>query len=778
MKATMSRRPAVSALALAAALLCGTALATQAQDARAAEATAVDIAAGDLAQALRQLATQMSLQIDYPAEMVAGKASQGLAGRFSTEEALSRLLAGTGLDFRLAADGRVIVEPAGSQRGADGTLKLQAIEVTGRAAQTSFAESSFAVTRTEAHVLDTPQSVSAVTKEVIRDQNLMRLNDVAPFVAGVTEFSVYDDLTIRGFRNYDDRRVNGMRAYNSFWSQPLIAHLERVEVIKGPASAMFGDVSPGGTVNMVTKKPLDTARHEIAASVGSYEERYLALDSTGPLDQNRKVLYRLNVAAEDSESFRNQYFNEGYILAPSLTLLPSDGTRVNLDIVYTNTDSVLDRGQPAIEGSQDLDEVPIELMVTQPGDKLDTQTTSINLSLEQELGEDWTVALSHMDYRYEEEMVEHRFRGYVSPSVITLGYYDREGSARVASTSAYLSGLLETGPVLHQLVFGIDLTDREDEASQLADGDVGTFDLLDPSYIDRDPSTYDLAGESWGASMTGRGVYLQDQMSIGDWQVLAGLRHQRFEVQPDGEASQTDSALVPRLSVLYNLTGDSSVYGSWITGFEPPESWVNSPTYGGPFDPMDSRLFEVGYKRLAFDGKLLFTAALYDLVKRNVVVWANDAVDPDLYIQRGEERARGLELEANGKLTQRLSLLANYAYNDAEIVDDPDPAREGLTKENAPRHSATVWGRYDLFGGFGVGAGVVYVGERETFDANLTLPDYTLLNAALYYQQENFQVSLHGNNLTDETHWTSGYYYGRVFPGAPRTFTLSAAYRF
>ncbi len=269
--------------------------------------------------------------------------------------------------------------------------RSQTIEITGRAQRNPFAESTFSVTGVQQDILEVPQSVSAVTKEVIREQGLSRLNDITPYVAGVNEFSIYDDLTMRGFRSNDDRRVNGLRTYNSFWKQPQIAHLERVEIIKGPSSALFGDASPGGTVNLVTKKPLAQVRREAELRLGSFGEKYGAVDLTGPLTADGTLLYRLNLSLEDSESFRNQAFNKGWLVAPSLTWIAGPDTRLNLELVHIKDRSVLDRGQPNLDGASRLGGFPIELMVTQPGDALNTSDTSLALNLEHRLGDDWSV---------------------------------------------------------------------------------------------------------------------------------------------------------------------------------------------------------------------------------------------------------------------------------------------------------------------------------------------------------------------------------------------------
>lgn len=663
---------------------------------------------------------------------------------------------------------------------AQGNAPTQIIEITGRAERNPFAETSFSVTGTQADILDIPQSVSAVTKEVIREQGLLRLNDVAPYVAGVNEFSVYDDLTIRGFRSYDDRRVNGLRTYNNFWKQPFVAHLERVEVVKGPSSALFGDASPGGTVNLVTKKPLRQQRREVELRVGSEKERYGAVDLTGPLSADGRVLYRMNAAVEDSESFRNQFFHKGWLLAPSLSWLATDDTRVNLDIVLADDRSVLDRGQPNIDGAGRLGLVPIEIMVTQPGDRLDTVDRSLALNLEHRLSERWTLSAALMRYRYREKLQEHGLNYYVTPSVIDLYATDRDSRADTSNAAVRAVGRFETGPVAHELVLGGDAARRKEfQADGYTDNDtVGRFDLLAPVYQARDFSSYTYIRGEYGGRLDTQALFVHDTLSLGPWQLLVGLRHQRYEITPLGEGKQTSTITLPRVGLVRKFGEDRSVYATYVEGFQPPDTYANAPGRGGPFKPEDSHLFEVGYKQRAFDGRVLFTASAYEIVKDNVIVYAGFVNGEDLYRQRGRERARGLELEASGRVAERLTVLANVAYNDARIVREEDPALVGAVKENAPRWAATLFARYDLGGGFGVGAGITHVGDRETFERPLQLPAYTVGNVALYWKGDDVDLQLKVDNVSDEVHWTGGYNYGRVFPGSPRRVRLSAAYRF
>ena len=661
---------------------------------------------------------------------------------------------------------------------------IETVEVIGRREQTSFATETFSATRFKSDILDIGQSISVVTKEMIQDQGLMRLNDVTPYVAGANEFSVYNDITIRGFRNADDRRVNGMRVYNDFWTQDTIAYVERVEIIKGPAAITFGDASPGGVVNTVTKKPLDEFRHSVFARVGSFSERYLALDTTGPVSEN--LFYRLNVAREDSDSFRKQTFNENTVVAPSVTYIPFENTRINLDYVYLDNGGVLDRGQPNILGSQTLDEIPIETSLSQPGDELSTQSHNLTVSLDQRINDNWSFALAHNQVDYDQKLVEHRASGYITnnpgESRINLRYNDRDGEADASSTFAYATGVFKTGALDHKIVFGVDVAERENFQIQTGQRNVGVVDLLDPVSINqpRNTGSYDLAlGNPWGGRLESTGIYVQDQITLGDWQLMIGLREDDYEITTQNGEKSSDSQISPRVSALYRLSGSSSVYASWVTGFQPPSPSENSALFGGPFDPSDSELFEVGYKAMLLDGSALFVASIYRITKNNAIVNANNPQNPDLNVQRGQEQAEGLELEFSGQVSSKLLLIANYAYNSAEITEDANPDLVGKRKEGAPRHNATVWGRYDFTDRIGLGTGLEYVIERHTFQEGLFLPSYTLWNASVFYQPtDKLRFAVQARNLTDETHWTGGYYSARLYPGDPRRFTLNVQYEF
>ncbi|WP_460924206.1 TonB-dependent siderophore receptor [Pontibacter brevis] len=262
----------------------------------------------------------------------------------------------------------------------------------GRKETTYKSEYSFIGTKTASLVIDVPQTISSVTKELMEDQQAFTLNDVVQNVAGVNQYFGYDDLTVRGFRNgYESgfRLVNGLRSGysygNGFFRVPLTANLERVEVLKGPGAALYGDINPGGTVNMVTKKPLEEERKAVSFSVGSFQTMRSALDFTGALNEDKSLLYRLNVGYENTKTFRDVNDRQSLLIAPTVTFRPTDKTIINAEVVYSSFNGYLDRGLP-IQGG-DLFALPFSFSVNQPNDHFKVKDLSLNASLNHKINE-------------------------------------------------------------------------------------------------------------------------------------------------------------------------------------------------------------------------------------------------------------------------------------------------------------------------------------------------------------------------------------------------------
>ncbi|HHP7239211.1 TonB-dependent siderophore receptor [Longibacter sp.] len=706
-------------------------------------------------------------------------------------------------------------------------VELQGVEVIGRRARGYEADYSFVATKSATPLENVPQSISVITKEVLDDQQVYRLDEALRNVSGVNTFSGYNDYTARGFRtsggsSSDARLINGLKGGFSFWTSPILPHIERVEIIKGPASALFANTNPGGTINLVTKKPLRTSRQSLNFTLGSYDTYRSTADFTGPLNDDGTVLYRLNLGYENAESFRTLQFNESYLIAPSVSFIPNERTRVNVDLVYSDLDSRLDRGQPIFNQSDDLTSTPISFALSQPGDYMHNTNFHVTASLSHEFTDWLELNSSYMKFRYDQDLEEHRTSNVFlpnDPTILQLAFIKRDQERTVDNVTNYLTAEFKTGPVSHEALGGVDFFQQDDNRTQwgargadqfiLPDGtptpggNVGNFDLEDPVYTieGRNSSTYEAnwfsqARTSDPIRSRTYGAYIQDQLSYGPVRLLLSLRHEWYrdilpEEQleglrsafPDVDNTAAQSTWLPRIGGVVEVANGINIYSTYAEGFEPQtaESVLN-PQLGGPFDPQESNVVEGGAKARLLNGQLLATAAIYQITKQNVLVNANDAANPQRLEQRGEERARGVELEVAGEPIPGLRLTTNYAYNRAEITESDDENEIGRIKENAPEHAGGFWGTYTVqsgaLTGLGFGGGMQFVTERNTFEETLQLPGYAIWDATVFYTVNSFKIKATMKNLTDETYWTGGYNYGRIYPGAPRTALLSVGYTF
>lgn len=694
-------------------------------------------------------------------------------------------------------------------------FNLEEVEIVGRSNQTYRSDYSFAATKTVTLTKDIPQSISVVTKEVLEDQNVYRLGEAVKNISGINQFSGYNDFTLRGFRSGsgNDRLINGLKAGFGFWNQPITPHLERIEVIKGPASALFANTNPGGTVNMVTKKPLEFSRNTIDFTTGSYDTYRSTADFTGPLNNERTILYRLNLGYENADSFRNLQFNESYILAPSLSFIPNEKTKVNVDLVYSQNSTRLDRGQAIFNQDEDLTSTPISFSLSQPGDYQQLTDFYATISLNHNFNDNLSLNVSYLKFNYREDLEEHRTSNVFlpdQPNILQLAYIRRIQEDDSDSFSSYFVGNAVTGILEHKVVLGIDYNQQDTNRSQwgargdenfivgdnqFPGGNVGNFDLENPVYtLNRNPETYvaNWFNQPWFENPVRSfttGVYLQNQVRIGDdLQVLIGLRQEFYTNrlnQSDGDFDYVNqSKFLPRLGAVFSLSNSVNVYGTFVQGFEPQSAAILQDTelYGGPFDPLTSNMGEVGVKSELLNKKLLFTLSLYQITQNNILVNANDPSNPNLLEQRGQERARGFEIDLNGVVNDNLSVTANYAFNRAEITESDNPDEIGTIKENAPKHQGGFWGRYYLgegvLNGLGLAVGANFVTERNTFEDSLQLPGYTIFNGAIFYRIDSLKLSFNINNLFDKTHWTGGYNFGRIYPGTPRNFLANISYSF
>ncbi|PSR56711.1 hypothetical protein AHMF7605_26065 [Adhaeribacter arboris] len=681
--------------------------------------------------------------------------------------------------------------------------ELQTVEVTGRK-QTSYKnDNSFSAAKIEMRIADIPQSISSVTKEFIQDKQAVRLNEVVQNVAGVNQFSNYDDITMRGFRNSgsNGRLINGLRTINTYSTSPLLVNMEKVEFIKGPASAVFSNTNPGGTVNMITKKPLDEARQSIQFGTGSFNTLRTQADFTGPLNDDKTLLYRLNMGLENADTYRKNIINNSVAVAPSLSFLPRAGTRFNADFLYTKLSTQFDNGRTIVDGTKDVLALPMDLNIGQPQDYLHQQNFALTLSFSQALAKGLDLNISYLKVKTKETFGGHGVNEYITPDSVSLAYGVSDLNQYGNNLTAYITFNATTGVVVHTIMGGYDYINGGyvqfyKTAAGLADG-VEDFSILRPSYTLRpvENYTYQAANiATYGSDYYTNGVYLQDLIKYQRLSVLLSLRQEFYtypqstDLSVQGTLSRklSQKALLPRIGITYGITNNINVYATYNAGFEAQDSYsISAPGAGGPFNPLTSTLYEAGAKGEFFQKRLFAGWAIYDLTQNNVLVSANIPTQPNLLIQRGQERARGVEVEAGGYITPNLSLQVSYAYNQAIITEstegDPDQ-QVGLTKEGAPKNVSGSWIKYSIskgiLKGLGFGAGHSQVTKKETYDRALQIPGYLIFNSAVYYKVDRFQISANLNNLTNARYLIGGFNYYRTFPGAPRNYMLGVGYTF
>ncbi|MBE9193034.1 TonB-dependent siderophore receptor [Gloeocapsopsis crepidinum LEGE 06123] len=695
-------------------------------------------------------------------------------------------------NIRTETLGLVVSVVSGTE--AESEEEIQVI-VTGEQDDPYRVRNTTTATRTDTPIVETPQSIQAIPREFIEDQSASDLGDVTRNVAGLNQFSVYQDFALRGFRISDESVLyNGLRGnpYNFFTNSPILSNVERVEVLQGPASVLYGQLQPGGLINIITRQPEADPSTEIRGIAGSYEQFGIQFDSTGSVDTEGQLLYRFNAVHLGADSFRDFQSSDYFQIAPSLTWSINDRTTLALTGEWFDDSRRGQRDRGIVAPGGNLFAVPISFTVNEPDDRAGSNGYAIQLSLNHAFTEDWQLNATGRFARGE------YFNRYHNPTnllddlqTITRDYRDQKFISNSFAADIYAVGEFATGSLNHRLVIGADTTIQNNTqdgffADPIEDGgDVPALDIFNPIYGQANPDNYTLLFDRSRDQLRQYGIYLQDQIQFSDrWQALLGLRYDFFDNESNfrgdfgfGESSFSDTALTLRGGVVYEPVDNLFLYTSYSQGFVPQSETQQGPDRGGPFDPEQSWQIEVGAKASVFDNRLTATLATYYIIRENLLV--SDPVDFDRLLQIGEARSQGVEVVLVGRITDDWSLSANYAYNDAEVTRDIDSSLVGRQLENAPRHSAALWTRYNFPNtGFGIAGGLRYVDDRPTFNESVQLPSYVVFDAALFYSLRELQLAINFDNIFDTTHFIGGYDETAVSPGQPFTVRFTASYRF
>lgn len=717
---------------------------------------------------------------------------------------------------------------------------LLGIEIVGRQRRDYNSDYSYASTKMPIHNRELPLSVSTVTKELIQDRGAYQLAEAVKGSSSVQQTGPYNHFNIRGItQNQSGQVINGMRTNQIYFLQPLTQNIERIEVLKGPGSITLSSADPGGTINIVTKKPLKESRREVQLALGSFSTVRGGLDFTGPLNQDKTLLYRLNVGMQKAKSFRDNVDNSGMLISPSVSYIPNDRTAINLELIYSDNNGTLDRGQPSLRNAvskEDLLKTPATLRIGAIGDYYHTQDFLATISFSQKLSDQLLLNVQYMKELWHEDLKEHRVDGsaYIKnrageqvAHLIPIRYSERLQKWTTDALNLYFTYNWTLGASKQTLLVGYDMnsfTKTKGGANtfaprrQVRDGSgaivyqdythpitgekfeiekwqLGYFDIYSDRNEYRNPNTYNLTSYAIPPlTLTTHAAYVQNLTKLGELNVLLSLRKEWIqETHNEGwrdEKKIHHSALLPRIGLSYNINKSLSAYATWLKGFQPQTNSDLMPVIGNneppvaAFDPLESSLIEAGLKGEFFKGKLKATVSAFQIEQKNIVM--RDPQDPDQWVQRASDRSRGIEAEIAGYLTPELQLSAAYGYIDAVITHDSDPALIGARKEATPKHNASLWAKYSFapstaLRGLSLGLGLQHSSDRlGWYDRTLTLPAYTVADAVVSYRPVGMNVdfSLKVNNLFDTRYWTGAIYRSWLFAGAPRNVMLSTTYRF
>ncbi|SHI32089.1 TonB-dependent siderophore receptor [Pollutimonas bauzanensis] len=761
-------------------------------------AAQISLPSQPLAQSLNALARQAGLTLIVRPELVAGRSAPAVTGTLTVREALDRLLSGSGLSARLDG-GSVVVSPMAAP-GAGDVQVLSQVTVTG-SEQTATSPVYGAVARrtstgvkTDTDILETPQSVSVVTREQIQLQGATGIDESLRYTSGVVAAAYGEDargdwIRVRGFA--PAKYLDGLPLPNGSWTantryEPYA--LERIEVLKGPSSVLYGALPPSGFINAVSKRPQEDPYHELGLSYGSHDRKELTADFTGPLTEDGKLLYRVVGLARDSKAESDYGYDRRYMLAPSLTWAPNADTSLTVLAMIQRARSRGWGGFLPAEGTllpNPNGKIEPSFYGGEPSfDRYEKNTQSIGYLFAHRVNDKLTL---RQNARMNWADVDHPsvgLLGFVPGSQRTLSRYiytPREDST-MFSIDNQAEYKLSTGSLEHTLLAGVDYKRSRNDYAVGMGFDVATLDAFNPVY----GSPVQAPPDNQHTLQTQQqiGAYLQDQIRWGDgWVATLSARHDWVDTDTDDKLAgattgQRDQKWSGRVGLNYVFKSGFSPYVSYATSFEP----AAGQTYGGsPFVPLTGKQIEAGFKYRPANSDSLFSLAVFDLQQENVLVTDVNAPVFGYQIQQGKIRSQGVELEARAHVTPAITLIGSYTYTQAKVKETTDPATLDKQIPIQPRHQASVWADYrfpaNIAPGLGLGAGVRYTGASYGDSANeWRNKAYTLIDAQAHYTRGDWNFLLTVNNLTDKKYIATCDSITWCYYGYGRAINLSANY--
>ena len=672
----------------------------------------------------------------------------------------------------------------------------QQVNVTAQVSSFETDESSTA-TKMNIPLNEIPQGVGVANQALIQSQQDVYFADAANNISGVARDvllagDVGNALTIRGlpigiFSNYyrDGFAFDGMVPSDS-------TDVDRVEVLKGPASVLYGRATSGGILNLITKEPLPATHINFTLQADRFGAVRPSFDITGPVGSGEKLFYRLNAELADTSSFRNYFHDRRYFLAPALTWKPQNATTIRFLVEYLHGSTTTDYGIPSL-GDRPAP-VPISSYYGEPWQHSHLQNELGSVDVSQSLSSRWVLRsrfrATLTDWNYLDTSL-----GYLLPDNPTFTRYDEDTAypLRLYDWQTDLTGVFKTGRIEHNFLVGFEYG-SESVVQRGVFSDAPPISLFNPVYFSQgmpsaaalatnffNPGVPDYFPISGTTRLKTHGGYLQDQISLlPRLKILAGVRFEGFtqkydELDYDTHNRQSNVSALPRIGLTYQALEPLSLYASWSRSFSPTLAAQFGPN-GQPFVPEKGTQYEAGARTSELHGRLTSSVAFYRIRSSNLLI--TNPGNPLASIQLGEVQSKGIEVDTAGRILPGWNVTFAYAYNKADITADA-VYPIGNILQNAPRHGGSIWTIYEVqrgaLRGLSFGGGIQARAYRyvDPLD-DVLLPGYARLDAAASYEfgpahkeLKRYRVAVNIQNLTNRLYYLSGNTPNSIFPGSP-----------
>lgn len=650
-------------------------------------------------------------------------------------------------------------------------------------------------TKTEAPIIENPQSITVVGEEQIRNQGANNIAGSLAYAAGVTfeeAGSITDDFVLRGFPANGYHRslyLDGSKySTNRYAGQMETYGLERVELLRGPSSVMYGLGAPGGVINAVSKRPTEIPFSELNVSMGNFDRKQISGDSSGNLSKDGELKYRITGLYRNGNAFTDFTPDDRTYISPVLEWKPSNETSLTVMARHQSTRTRFIFGHPA-EGTikpNKNGKISRNRFWGTAGifDPFKIENNSLSILFKNKISEG---AYFHQTLRSENHKSRYNYaenEGWADEDqrLLSRSLVEREDPRRKFFLDSRINISKTSDELSHDIAIGFDF-DRSRSSLEQYISDLSPIDLFTPDYSNPVISNREFSPYSDKTKSDSYGVYAQDQIKLKDLWVISLSGRQDWHHAKTADYEETnwenhkDRAFTGRFGLAYLSKNGLVPFLSFSQSFQPTEG---KDRLGVRFKPTRGIQWETGFRYQAGNDAYV-TASVYEIAQNNVLT--ADPVDPEEYqIQVGQIKSRGFELEAKARLNRKLWIIASYAFTDAKTRKSTDPSEVGKKSAGVPKHQGSIWADYSftnhLVSGLKIGSGIRYVGERkaeEWFAENTMVPSYTVIDAMLSYTTGPWVLSLNVNNLTDKTYFSSCTY--GCFYGEPRKVFGTVSYK-